>query len=419
LRRWSGRFARRCAAGAVALVALAPVVALAASDADPPVPPPDRAEVLAARTPPRRPAAASTSGVAAGAGAPVLQTPVLEAELATPVAFPAAQPVVAPLTAPAPPPPPAAPRAGNTFAERFPVQAFASQDAADPASTRWALLIGINEYMGRVSDNIGSRQDAEDLRAHLLAQGWRDQNILLLTDRAATRTNIVDGLRWLADKSDPSSTVVFHYSGHSKKWYGQDVDGDGEVTDEGLWPTDDRFIVDSELVRLLDPVDAGQAWFSFATCNAAGFADRGLARPGRVLTFSSGEPQKSYEHPQWGNSVWGYLMIDEALRAGKADTSRDGRVSVEEAWSWARPHASYTTRGQRHGPQDAVIIDQLEGDLHLAVPRPSGAARSPEPSAGRPPAGPSRPAPQQPAPAPAPEREEPERSGGYLCVLCG
>jgi hypothetical protein len=193
------------------------------------------------------------------------------------------------------------------------------------------------------------------------------------------------------------------------------------VPDEGLWPTDDRFITDSELVRLLAPVDASVMWISFAACNAAGFADHGLARPGRVLTFSSGEPQKSYEHPAWDNSVWGHLMIDRGMRQGGADLDRDGQVSVQEAWAWARPQASDTTRGQRDGPQDAVMVDDLGVPLHLAVP---GAPIPPPPPAPSPAASRTEPAPSNPAPQraaqPASDRApEPEREGGYLCLLCG
>ena len=309
----------------------------------------------------------------------------------------------------------------TSLAERFPAQHAATQDPADPASTRWALLIGINRHRGSVADNIGSRQDAEALRAHLLAQGWRDDHILLLTDRDATGGAIRDGLRWLADKTDGSSVAVFHYSGHSKKWYGVDRDGDGEVTDEGLWPTDDDFIVDSELVRLLDPVRPSALWVSFASCNAAGFADEGLAQPGRVLTFSSGESQKSYEHPSWGHSVWGWFLIEQALRGGVGDLDGNGTVSVEEAWTWARPHAIDTTARQRYGAQDAVIIDDLEGDFLLGIPGVRPAPRTEQPAAGpaEEPAPPrQQPAPQRSEPQPPPSRE-PDRHGGYLCVLCG
>ncbi len=302
----------------------------------------------------------------------------------------------------------------SAFAERHAQQLAAVQDPADPATTRWALLIGINEHQGGVSDNIGSRQDAEALRAHLLANGWRDDHIMLLTDRAATGAAIREGLRWLADKTDRSSVAVFHYSGHSKKWRGVDRDGDGEVTDEGLWPTDDDFIVDSELVALLDPVRPSAFWISFATCNAAGFADPGLAQPGRVLTFSSGEPQKSYENPSWGHSVWGWFLIEQGMRAGLADLDGSGRVSVEEAWTWARPLAIDATRSQRHGSQDAVIVDHLDGELHLGIPGVPPPASRPAPA----PAPAPTPSPEQPAPSPEPDRE-PDRHGGYLCVLCG
>ena len=306
-----------------------------------------------------------------------------------------------------------------TFAERHPAQHTAVQDPADPATTRWALLIGINQHRSRsVRDNIGSRQDAEALRTHLLAQGWRDDHILLLTDGDATGGAVRDGLRWLAEKTDGSSVAIFHYSGHSKKWYGSDRDGDGEVPDEGLWTTDDDFVVDSELVALLDPVQPSALWVSFAACNAAGFADPGLAQANRVLTFSSGEEQKSYEHPSWGHSVWGWFLVQQALRGGMGDLDGNGAVSVEEAWAWARPQAIDTTSRQRYGAQDAVIVDLLEGDFHLGIPGVAPAPRPQQPEAGageEPPPSPQQP----PPPRPAPDDREPDRPGGYLCVLCG
>ncbi|MCO8126431.1 caspase family protein [Acidimicrobiia bacterium EGI L10123] len=401
------RSAQRCLA-ALALLAPLQVLALTASDGEP------------ATAPPR--AAPVSAEVASAGGAPLVPA-------AGPGWMTAAAPIAAPtaarlVTEPEPipsgpdPAPEPAPARTATFAERFPAQHAATQDPADPATTRWALLIGINEHRG-VADNVGSRQDAEDLRVQLLARGWRDDHILVLTDRQATRDGIVAGIAWLADRTDERSVAVFHYSGHSKKWYGRDVDGGGEVTDEGLWPSDNRFIVDSELVRLLDPVRPHALWLSFATCNAAGLADPGMARPGRILTFSSGEPQKSYEHPSWGNSVWGWLVIDQALGRGLGDLDRDGRVTVEEAFAWARPRAAETTRRQRYGAQEGVIVDLVDGELDLVVPgtppppRPDGERRrAAEPASEPEPAA---------APDPQPRRAEPteEDHGNRICLLCG
>jgi len=399
------RSAQRCLA-ALALLAPVQVLAVAVRETDPAAAPP-------------RAAAVSAEVASTGEGAFVPAAGAGWMAAAAPVAAPSDARLVTetgPIPSGPDPAPPPAPAPAATFADRFPAQHAATQDRSDPATTRWALLIGINEHRG-VADNIGSRQDAEDLRAQLLARGWRDDHILVLTDRQATRDGIVAGIAWLADKTDERSVAVFHYSGHSKKWYGRDVDGDGEVTDEGLWPSDNRFIVDSELVRLLDPVRPHALWLSFATCNAAGLADPGLARPGRVLTFSSGEPQKSYEHPSWGNSVWGWLVIDQALGLGLGDLDRDGRVTVEEAFAWARPRAADTTRRQRHGAQEGVIVDLVDGELDLLVP---GTPPPPRTHDGR--ERQAEPAPRpEPAAEPAPRRVEPteEDHGNRICLLCG
>ncbi|HUF34084.1 MAG TPA: caspase family protein [Acidimicrobiales bacterium] len=400
-----------CLAALALLAPLQLVAVVTTADADPAPSPssavhadrPSAPALVAARI-----RAAESAGPAPAASFAALSTPAETPQLVT-------EPDVVPDT-PAPAPAPAATRA-ITFADRFPAQAAAVQDLSRPATTRWAVLIGINEHRGTVADNIGSRQDAEDLRDHLLASGWRDDHILLLTDRDATRANIVDGIAWLAERTDQDSIGVFHYSGHSKKW-SRDVDGDGEP-DIGLWPHDDRYVVDSELVRLLDAVQPRALWISFATCNAAAMADPGMAQPGRVLTFSSGAPQKSYENPAWGNSVWGWFMIEQAFAAGLADADRDGRVTVQEAFEWGRPRARDTTIRQRYGPQDAVIVDQVPGGFDLLVP---GAPR-PEPKVSEPsgstPEQPRQPAPDEDQQSPPPRERNEENHGNRICLLCG
>ncbi len=399
------RVGRRCA---VALVALLPVQLVGLRGDEPgPEPATSRAATRPVADPGSgwedrswtRPAAAPAELAAGPATSPAIEL-VTEPDLVT-------GPAPAPAVRHSPP--------VGTFAARYPDQVAAVQDFR-PASTRWALLIGVNEHLGRVSDNIGSRQDAEDLRAQLLAHGWLDDHILLITDRDATRTNIIAGMRWLSDKTDPASLAIFHYSGHSKKWYGRDIDGDGEPFDVGLWPTDDRYIPDAEVVRELAGVEAFGFWVSFATCNAAGFDDPGLARPGRVLTFSSREDQKSYENPAWGNSVWGFHMIEEAMVEGRGDLDGDGRVTVQEAFTWARPRAHQTTRGQTDGTQDAVMIDDLDGQFDLVIPdvAPPRPRRSPH-------AAPAQAAPEQPPGRESDEPDEPDADDddGICVLLCG
>lgn len=285
-------------------------------------------------------------------------------------------PTQATTTAPAPPThvptTPVGPGEGDTpqarFASHFPAHAAATQDPDDPASSRWAVLVGVNTHQGSTRDNIGSRQDAESLYSHLVDMGWSEDHVLLLTDELATRESIVEAVAWLARKTNDASVAVFSYSGHAKQWPGEDRDGDGEVPDEALWPTDNQHIVDGEFVDMMADVEAGRLWINFMACEAAGFMDPGLVRDGRIVTYSSAEVEKSYEDPSVGHSVWGWNLTVNGLRLGEADSNDDGDVTVQEAAAYAIPRAARRTSGQRHGAQNGGMVDQAHGAFSLTLP---------------------------------------------------
>ncbi|MFN2555757.1 MAG: caspase domain-containing protein [Nitriliruptorales bacterium] len=266
------------------------------------------------------------------------------------------------------PTPPASPQSAD-FARVFAAQASAVQDPNDPATSLWAVLIGVNQHHGPTRTNVGSRQDAEDLHRYLLSLGWRSDHIVLLTDLAATRPAIEQAIAWLASKTDRASTAVFHYSGHTKQWKDRNADADPEVPDEGIWPADNQHMVDREFVDRLAAVNAGRMWVTLSTCEAAGFEELGLRRPGRLLTFSAREPEKSYEDPSVANSVWGYFLFERALIARAAnDPDRNGDITVQEAFAYAAPPTTQRTANQRpHGPQHPVMIDDA-GAFSLRIP---------------------------------------------------
>lgn len=218
----------------------------------------------------------------------------------------------------------------------------------------------MNDYAGGTSNTFGSVGDALALQHTLLRQGWRADQVLLLTDRAATHDRIVRALEWLARSTDGRSTVVFSFSGHLRR-------GPGATA---LWPSDHRYIWPLDLGRLLGAVRADRMWVSLQGCYAAGLAAPGVEGPGRITTYSSQREQKSYEDPQTGYSVMGQYLFGEGLRDGWGDYegNRDGRVSVAEAFAWAAPRAEARTVGQRFGPQVPVKVDGLGGrEFHLDV----------------------------------------------------
>jgi len=252
------------------------------------------------------------------------------------------------------------------FEDLYPLQWNAQVDPAIPATNYWALLIGINDYYGGTRDNIGSYQDARDLRQYLFHLGWRYDHVVLLPNRDATASMILQAFQWLASKTNSSSVVVFNYSGH------EDPVHYGGTRHIMLQAADNRFIADTVVARDLGYVHAAKMWINLAVCRAGGFNDPGLVKSGRVVTFSSPESELSYEDPDVHHSVMGWFIIMEAMVQRQADYNGNGDVTVEEAFKYARPRIQSRTGGA----QDPFMKDELSGSLSLIPPKPSAPASS-------------------------------------------
>lgn len=262
-----------------------------------------------------------------------------------------------PGSAPEPPPEPAPEPPSESmdrFAAQFPAHAAATQVDGDPASFHWAVIIGVNDYQGRVGDTFGSVPDALVLRDLLLARGWRPEHVLVLTDGDADHDGTVRALEWLVRSTDERSTVVFSSSGHIRHAGGR----------TGLWPSDNRFLWAEDLGRMLGAIRSDRMWISLQGCHAGGLSAPGVEGAGRVVTYSSPVTQKSYEDPETQHSLQGYYMFAEGIRDGWADADGDGRISVQEAHAWGAPRAEIRSAQQ----QSPVMVDGLGAPFHLDIP---------------------------------------------------
>jgi hypothetical protein len=252
----------------------------------------------------------------------------------------------------------------------------ASASSAPPGDAdRWAVVVGVTHYQGRTHPTAAGADDAADVRDALLASGFPSDHVVTLTEGDATAANVRGALQWLVDHSGPRSLSVFHFSGHVKQMSG-DRDHDGEKVDEFLWPVDNRFIADGELAGYARQL-RGWAWIDIAGCEAAGFDD-GISSDRRLFTASSGESEKSYEQPDWHNSVFTGLEVDQGLSHGQADADGDGRVSLQEAFAYAASRAPQITKAQKRGPQHPATAGGGDSPWFLAPP-PSPPA---QPSSG-------------------------------------
>jgi len=197
----------------------------------------------------------------------------------------------------------------------------------------------------------------------LSRNGWPADHIRTLTDEAATAGAIRSGLQWLVDRCDSSSSCVFHYSGHTKEIKADD--GDAEVLDEALWGTDNRFVPDGEVAGYLKRLPS--LWANFSGCEAAGFDDN-ISSPHRLVTASSQESEKSYEHPAWKNSIFTGLLVDQGVLQGQADSNHDRIVTRDEAFSFAARLAPQITLKQARGPQHPYMAGGQVGTWLLPEP---------------------------------------------------
>jgi hypothetical protein len=84
--------------------------------------------------------------------------------------------------------------------------------SARAADALYGLVVGVDDYSGTANDLQGAVNDARDIADALNRAGARQ--IMLLTDRDATKSAIEAGWKWLVDKADATDTIVFSYAGH-------------------------------------------------------------------------------------------------------------------------------------------------------------------------------------------------------------
>ncbi len=84
----------------------------------------------------------------------------------------------------------------------------------------YALLVGVNEYLGEVPNLRGCKQDITEFDAYLEGRVGQDgarYESLLLTDERATRQNVIDAFRDHLGKAQKNDQVLFYFSGHGSR----------------------------------------------------------------------------------------------------------------------------------------------------------------------------------------------------------
>lgn len=148
---------------------------------------------------------------------------------------------------------------------------------------RVAVCIGISDYADeRINDLTISHHDAE-VMAQMLKDHCRVEDIVLLTNEAATRSAIEAAIfKDLPSKTKPGDTVFIFYSGHGGRC--ADTNGDEEdgfdeylVPQDGKLGADETMILDDVFGRWMQQLEGRKVCIILDNCHSGGAA-KGLKK---------------------------------------------------------------------------------------------------------------------------------------------
>ena len=242
-----------------------------------------------------------------------------------------------------------------------------------------ALVIGIERYRNKLPPSLFSYRDARLIKEYLLALGFSERNIDVLTDENATLTDIRTAVeRKLKNRVKPESRIFVYYSGHGApepatgNAYLVPYDGDPNYIDATGYPLRQLYeslgkLKAKEVLVILDSCFSGAgSGGNSRTVLAQGarplvmMADP-VAMPVNmaVLSATSGSQiSTTYTEKEQGLLTW-YLL--KGIREGKG--------SLDELYSWLKPQVEDEARRQNVEQSPALMLGAPDTKARLLLRR--------------------------------------------------
>ena len=239
------------------------------------------------------------------------------------------------------------------------IQVTIGEQEEPPApANKWAVVVGIADYRGRANDLWHPDEDALEMVSVLEGNGYASDNIMLLLNREASASNIVNAINWIVINENADSEVVFFYSGHGARapdYEGWDGDAESDSFDELIVTADMYGISDGQLAQLFSTVESTKFALMFGSCHSGGMFDDNddLQGNGRIIASACKADQYGWDYLNLGNTLWGYYFIDEGLLQNNAN-------SIETAHAHA--YGPVTIEQPDSEPQ---LYDNFNGDFIL------------------------------------------------------
>ena len=260
---------------------------------------------------------------------------------------------------------------------------------------RWAVLVGVNDYLNFATDEpggdlLGAENDARAMR-DVLAGRYRfaPDNMLMLLSLDATREAIEGALtEWLPARVRAGDMVVFFFAGHGSL----SIDDDGDEADgldETICPTDVlktsavNDIRDDELRRWLEDLPSDDVIVILDSCHS-GTATR-LVTGMRPRTLARARPPGGVNTRSIGGSGAGPAMMDggriiEIAAAAPDQSAMDATFTADDGdWINGGAFTTHLVRKLWQAPPSASYRDlfvntvaALKGERFAQDPQLSG-----------------------------------------------
>jgi hypothetical protein len=250
----------------------------------------------------------------------------------------------------------------------------------------WAAVIGVNNYP-HVRKLHYAVNDAKAFYDHLVHSNQIPaENVTLLLNQEANLTKVRSILgTHLKSKAGKDDMVIIFFAGHGATE--KDVmSPDGDGLEKYLLPYDadpkDLYATAlpmGEISRIFNRIRSERLIFIADSCysGASGgrtisitemranisdaFLDRIAGGKGRIILTASGANEVSSEDEKLHHGVFTYFLL-KGLR-GKADTDKDGVITVDEVYGYVSRHVPQATGQEQHPVKKGTV----EGRLILGV----------------------------------------------------
>ncbi|MEM9991849.1 MAG: caspase family protein [Bacteroidota bacterium] len=231
----------------------------------------------------------------------------------------------------------------------------------------WAVIVGISHYNHMPTLNYTDDDAYRMFAFYKSPEGGAlpDDQIRLLIDEQATRSNIKRAMEELFFRAGPDDLVVLYFSGHGLRGSFLPIDFDG--TNNRLYHTEINNILESSHAKF--KLCIADACHSGSLLNEEIFAQRSSmenvlaeyydalakALPSTALIMSSKSEETSLESNNLRQGVFSHYLL-KGLK-GSADYDKNRLVSVQELFNYVHSNVrSYT--GYRQSPLIQGTYDQ-------------------------------------------------------------